>query len=769
MKNPLNKRILRELKTDLGKYLVIFLFMVMLIGLVSGFLVADNSIESAYEEGFTKYNLEWGHLTLSVEPEQDLIDTLSEKGDVKLYDLRYFEEEEKSNSATIRVYKLRKDVNLECVMSGELPSAENEIALDRMYAQNAELEVGDTITLNGKALKISGLIAVPDYSCLFENNTDMMFDSINFSIAVMTEKGYDAVDSSKQFYNYAWVYNTTPADDIAEKNMSDDFLEVLKTDLTSYDEELAMQGKTEKLVSIDNYLPRYNNQAVNFTGEDMGGDKAMFIIFDYIVIVILAFVFAVTISNTISQEAAVIGTLRASGYSKRELVAHYMVLPIMVTLIAAVVGNILGYTVLKDYMVDMYYDSYSLCTYETLWNIEAFVDTTVIPIILMFVVNLAVLIRKLQLLPLKFIRRDLSRKKKKKAFRLSTKIPFLHRFRMRIVFQNIPNYIVLFIGILFAGIIVVFSLMFSPMLEDYAEHISESMIASYQYVLTSPEQTENSQAERYSLTSLETTDSRYMTDEVSVFGVEDNSSYITQDIPSGKVLVSKSIMNKFSLKSGDTITLKEKYSDKTYDFVIADEYDYDATLAVFMSQKDYQTTFDVEDEYFTGYFSNEKLNDIDQDYVATVITKDDLTKVSKQLLVSMGNNMELLKYFGVIMFILLMYLLSKQIIEKNSQSISMTKILGFSNGEIAGLYIVATSIVVIISLLLAVPITNSVLNFIFTSYLYTEITGYFPCNISNSCYIEMVVLGIISYAIVALLQMYKIKKIPKSDALKNVE
>lgn len=769
MKNPLNKRILRELKTDLGKYLVIFLFMVMLIGLVSGFLVADNSIESAYEEGFTKYNLEWGHFTLSAEPEQDLIDTLSEKGDVKLYDLRYFEEEEKSNSATIRVYKLRKDVNLECVMSGELPSAENEIALDRMYAQNAELEVGDTITLNGKALKISGLIAVPDYSCLFENNTDMMFDSINFSIAVMTEKGYDAVDSSKQFYNYAWVYNTTPADDIAEKNMSDDFLEVLKTELTSYDEELAMQGKTEKLVSIDNYLPRYNNQAVNFTGEDMGGDKAMFIIFDYIVIVILAFVFAVTISNTISQEAAVIGTLRASGYSKRELVAHYMVLPIMVTLIAAVVGNILGYTVLKDYMVDMYYDSYSLCTYETLWNIEAFVDTTVIPIILMFVVNLAVLIRKLQLSPLKFIRRDLSRKKKKKAFRLSTKIPFLHRFRMRIVFQNIPNYIVLFIGILFAGIIVVFSLMFSPMLEDYAEHISESMIASYQYVLASPEQTENAQAEKYSLTSLETTDSRYMTDEVSVFGVEDNSSYITQDIPSGKVLVSKSIMNKFSLKSGDTITLKEKYSDKTYDFVIADEYDYDATLAVFMSQKDYQTTFDVEDEYFTGYFSNEKLSDIDQDYVAAVITKDDLTKVSKQLLVSMGNNMELLKYFGVIMFILLMYLLSKQIIEKNSQSISMTKILGFSNGEIAGLYIVATSIVVIISLLLAVPITNSVLNFIFTSYLYTEITGYFPCNISNSCYIEMVVLGIISYAIVALLQMYKIKKIPKSDALKNVE
>ena len=41
MKNPLRKRLLRELKNDIGKYLVIFLFMTATIGFVSGFLVAD--------------------------------------------------------------------------------------------------------------------------------------------------------------------------------------------------------------------------------------------------------------------------------------------------------------------------------------------------------------------------------------------------------------------------------------------------------------------------------------------------------------------------------------------------------------------------------------------------------------------------------------------------------------------------------------------------------------------------------------------------------
>ena len=54
----------------------------------------------------------------------------------------------------------------------------------------------------------------------------------------------------------------------------------------------------------------------------------------YIVIVIMAFVFGVTVSNTITKEANVIGTLRASGYTKGELIRHYMTMPLVVTLVA---------------------------------------------------------------------------------------------------------------------------------------------------------------------------------------------------------------------------------------------------------------------------------------------------------------------------------------------------------------------------------------------------------------------------------------------------
>lgn len=50
MKNPLRKRIFRELKEDFSKYLVIFLFMTLTIGFISGFLVAAGSMKTAYDE-----------------------------------------------------------------------------------------------------------------------------------------------------------------------------------------------------------------------------------------------------------------------------------------------------------------------------------------------------------------------------------------------------------------------------------------------------------------------------------------------------------------------------------------------------------------------------------------------------------------------------------------------------------------------------------------------------------------------------------------------
>ena len=62
----------------------------------------------------------------------------------------------------------------------------------------------------------------------------------------------------------------------------------------------------------------------------------------------------------------------------------------------------------------MYYNSYSLPTYETYWTSDAFIKTTIVPVIIMFVINLFVIVRMMRFSPLKFLRHDLKTRRERK-------------------------------------------------------------------------------------------------------------------------------------------------------------------------------------------------------------------------------------------------------------------------------------------------------------------------------------------------------------------
>lgn len=797
MKNPLRKRLPRELKGELGKYLVVFILMVASIGFVSGFLVADNSMLIAYNEGFEKYNIEDGNFRTAEQVHKTQREEIEALG-VKLYD-NYYVEEPLDNGSTMRFFKNRQQVDKVCLMKGELPAGTGEIAIDRMYADNNNLSVGDALRSGKRTWKITGLVALSDYSCLFQNNNDSMFDAVKFGVSVVTEEEFDSLDQEKLQYNYSWIYDEKPKTEKEEKEVSEDLMEDMG-----------------KIVTLEAFVPRYLNQAITFTGDDMGEDKAMMIMLLYIIMVIMAFVFGITISNTIRKEAGVIGTLRASGYTRQELILHYMTLPVLVTFVGALIGNILGYTVLKDVCADMYYGSYSLPTYVTVWNGEAFGLTTLVPVVIMLVVNYGVLRHKLKLSPLKFLRRDLSGRKQKRAIYLSPKMKIFSRFRLRVIFQNMSNYMVLFIGILFANLLLMFGLLLPSALSHYQVEIQNNMLAKYQYMLQVPvstvsgnkfdglisllefymdSRTDNEDAEEFSAYSLNTLPGKYKSEEVLLYGIEPDSRYVTIDFNNTKdkkdeagnkekadnkntanaekesaaVYISSAYADKFLLHVGDTITLKEKYEKEKYSFKIAGVYDYTAALCVFMPRSELNDIFDLGEDYYSGYFSDTELTDIKSQYIGSVVDLDALTKISRQLDVSMGSMMGMVNGFAIIIYMVLIYLLSKIIIEKNAQSISMVKILGYTNGEISKLYIMSTSLVVVFCLLLSLPLETVIMKVLFREMMLSSISGWITLWIDPMIYVQMFAAGIITYGIVALLEFRRVKKVPMDEALKNVE
>ena len=760
MKNPLNKRLPREFTGELAKYIVIFVFMTAVIGLISGFLIADGSMYDTYNKSFEKYNIEDGNFELYSKADTSLIDKLEEEN-VTIYENFYKEEKvtrhnnnklDDDSQSTLRFYINRDDIDKVDIMQGRLAEDINEIAIDRMYAVNNGINVGDTITVGGRILKVTGLVALSDYSCLFSDNSDTMFDSVKFGVGVVSDKCFDAFDDTHIHYVYSWLYGDKPVDDKDAKTKADDFMKVISGNAI-----------------LVNYIPQYINQAIHFTGDDIGSDRAMMIVLLYVLIVIMAFVFAVTTNNTIVKEANVIGTLRASGYTRQELLRHYIIMPIIVTVCGAIVGNVLGYTAFKNVFVEAYYESYSLPAYHTLWNADAFLLTTVIPVIIMLVINILIIGYRLKLSPLKFLRRDLARKQKKKAARLPG-FRFFNRFRLRIIIQNMPNYVTLFIGILFANVLLLFGVMLGPMLSHYQADIIDKLIAKHQYVLKVPVDVDNDSAEKYCTKSLATIEGRLKSEDVIIYGIKDDSDYVKADIQAlndNEVYVTNGYADKYKLKKGDTITLKEKYDDDEYEFKVKDMYDYPSSFAIFMSDTSFKDTFDKDDDYYSGYFSDEEL-DIDEKYVATEITVDDLTKVSRQLDRSMGSTFELVKVFAVVLFAVLMFLLTKLIVEKNTTSISMVKILGYSDREISRLYVTSTTIVVVISVIVSMGLSVIIMNYLFRVFM-EEMSGWITCYYKPSIFPVIFFMNIIVYAVISLVMMHKIKKIPMDEALKNVE
>lgn len=771
MRTPLRKRLPHRLCAEMGKYVVIFLLLSGTISFVSGFLVAGGSMLAAYHESFDRYRIEDGNMTLE-EPVNKAQKKRMKQWGICLYDL-FFVEEGMDNGSTLRIFSNRESIDLPCVMEGRLPEEAGEIAIDRMYADNNRIAVGDRIANGIREWEVTGLIALPDYSALFANNDDSMFDASLFGVALVAPEEFASYGKKELNYRYAWKY----------------IEEGQEKELRERAEELRRRVNEELM--LRDFTPEYDNQAIRFTGTDLGSDRTMILVLLYIIMGIMAFVFAVITGDTIRRESAVIGTLRAMGYTRGELLGHYMSLPVWVTLWGALTGNALGYTFFCRVSAGLYYASYSLPTYEARWNGEAFWLTTVVPVAMMALINGGMLGRSLGYSPLQFIKNEIGRISRGKPFPLAVGIPFFNRFGLRILLQNGGSYLLLFLGILFANLLLMFGTTLPPALTHYQETMEDSMLAEYQYILRYPGETEDethrlralmaawefrkgvetqdAQAEAFGLYPLTAQIGTGRRDEILLYGIDRESRYVKLPELGDGVAVSSAFANKYMLEEGDWVTLKEEYEETEYRFRVSYIYHYEGGLGVFMPIDRLNEIFELGEGAFGGYFSHRPLTDIGEQYISTVIDLETLTKVSRQLDISMGGITAWINGFSMIMFMTVIYLLSKVMIEKNARAISMIKILGYNNGEIGRLYIISTFIMVVAFVLLSLPVETEVMKYLFRTIMMERVSGWIPLYIDPGVYGRIVIMGIATYTAVAGLEYLKIKKIPMEEALKHAE
>lgn len=770
MASPLRKRFPRELKNNLGKYLGIFLLMSVTIALTFGFLLAAHSIGVIIDDMPEKYSIEDARFTTAFEATDEQLnaaaDAAREAGTGGTDIVRNWSFDADFNHAqgddgrdrTLRVYQHRTQVDLAAYAGGRVPEAADEVAIDRVFATNNGITIGEEVELFGQRFTVCGIMTTSDNQALFQNNSDFTVNTLTFGVAEVSESGFAALEATG--HQPAHTYSARFADrDLTVAQRTDAEKDMMRA--------LSTAGAT-----VDDLTDSSANQGIGYAADDVSGDSTMWSVLLYMIIVIMAFVFVVLTSGTIEEESAIIGTLLASGYRRRELVTHYLALPAAVGIAAAVVGNVAGYTLMSEPMRNLYYGSYSLPPYYATWSWGVFAQTTVLPVATLVGITLLGLLRKMGHTPLEFLRHETSKGGVKRGFALPERLSFTTRFRLRVFLRNLGNFATLFVGIGFASMLLLFSLAILPTMTHYAENLHNNVLAEHMYTLKAPLEVDNAQAEKYAVYSLEYDRGEGSgTETITVYGVPEDSRYWDDlAVGDGHVVFGNGLIDKFRFADGQTVNLYDKYEDETREATYEGDgctWGTKSDMAVYMSLDDFNRFFGNDAGYFNGYASDQAL-DLDARYLTSDLTPESMDAIGEQFVGMMDDMIGMLVGLSVFIFLVFMYLLTRSVIDRSARAISYMKVFGYRDSEISRLYVRSITLTVAVSLVVCQPLIIGGLTLLFRAMLLAY-NGNIEIYVPMAAIAEVIAIGFATYLAVALLHIRRIKRVPLALALKVQE
>ena len=216
MQKVLRKRIFRDFKENLPRYLALAFLLILSMYMVVSVVGAAETVMRGTTTEAEKQNVEDGQFSLFVPMKESEWNTLTDKGITleKMFFLDYVVDGDK----TLRVFKNRTEIDTIAIHEGKLAQADDELVIERQYAEKNDIHVGDTIVLGDRTYKVSGIGTVPDYDSPLKSLGDTGCDSLNFGLAFVTDEVYTTLQkegksAKSEEYYYAYKLNDVMTDD----------------------------------------------------------------------------------------------------------------------------------------------------------------------------------------------------------------------------------------------------------------------------------------------------------------------------------------------------------------------------------------------------------------------------------------------------------------------------------------------------------------------------------------------------------------------------
>lgn len=743
------KRIIREFKTNFARYFVAFLVVLFASSLMSAYISGANSIGKTIQSMKDEKNQEDGSFISTVELSDGQLEELAGLG-ARIEEEAYIDVELEKDSgedaATVRFLKVRESINMLTVKEGALPEGDTEAAIDPMFAAANGYKTGDTLEIDGRTYTVSGIVTAPDYIFILPQFTSANTDADTFCLAFVTPQAWDGINGEHAaVYSYSYVLE----DENGTSAPVSDYLE--------------SEDLTFSLMEIDSN-PRTNG----ITGK-VTTDRKMGSVIGTLVILIIAFLLGLMSKKKIEEDCKEIGTFFAMGYYRKELVKNYIALPLAITVAGTVLGWAIGVFALTRPLVEVSYSYYSFPNLSLDVSAECFLISVVCPIVLVTVIDWLMLQRALSVEPLKMLQNDM-KKEHIKEFKLHFG-SYLTKFRIRVFVREIGNYIMLVAGIIIATFLLVMGLGMYNSIGCYVEDVKSSALSEYMYLLKAETDTDG-ECEKFYAAQLNCTYEYDGTDmPVTVMGLADDTKYFSEAIQNcgeNEIVISDTTGMKFGFKKGDTILLTSDDGKEEYELTVSDIVTYSQGLYAYMPLEKLNAMLGNDPEEYNGYLSDEKLDDIEDVYIASVTTRQDMINAADNYFAMTYATTIFLVVCSLVIFLGVLFILLKVTIERNTMDISLNKILGYLPGEIRKMYFGSCMWTTLIGLVIAVPVNNALMTAMWPA-LNSGLKGFVYFKLGIKMGALCIVIGMFAYALTYLVLGRKIDRISMVEILKGRE
>lgn len=666
-------------------------------------------------------------------------------------------------------------------------------AIDEILEERNEIEDGVNELNDGSNKLSDGLAELSGHSSDMREAADKLFEGYlsqaNSSLAALGQK----ISLTEENYHETLenMIAATHSEQLAALMQSLDDIAEFKSGVYDYTEgadsaadgaaALAdgtkeMKSKTDEIldeffeIDIENltsFVAAEDNIRIAAAAGDVVMDRNAGLIAGVIVLALFAYVISVFVVHQIEQEQSVIGALYALGVKKKNLMRHYITMPTLIALIAAVIGAVLGFSPIGvGSQAQDSYSYFSIPEYDTVYPIYLIAYAIVLPPVICAAVNAFVINKKLSRTALSLMRNEQSAGSYKQ-FTLKTK-SFPKVFAIRQLVRESRSAVTMVLGMLVSIMVIMLGLDCYVLCSSVRDYTVSDTKYEYQYLYKYPGKTVPEGGEAAYIETLSTDCMGYTLD-VTVIGIDGKSRYFDAKPEKGKTkaVINSSLVERYGYKVGDRVVFSDSAADADYSFTVTDISDYSVGFTIFMDIGSMRELFGQDEDYFNTVYSDNEL-DIDEGRLYSVTTKDDIERSASVFVKLMFSLVSTLVIAGTVIFCVVMYLMLGVMIDRSAMGISLIKIFGYRPKEIRSLYLNGNLFVVAVGAAIAVPLAKKAMDMIFPSFI-PNVACSMKLAFPWYLYVLIYCAVILIYAVINKLLIGKIKEISPAEVLKNRE